>query len=158
MRHLEKVGVQHSTEQSESNSRGIPHGFSAVDDGGEFIVRNGPLYLETGVQGLRLGFRVEERHANPFGTCHGGMLTTFCDMLLPWVAQRTSESLSRRFLPTISLQVDFLAPAPVGAWVEGGAEILRETRQLIFMQGLVRADGRLAARASGVFRIGQPFP
>ena len=68
---------------------------------------------------MRLGFRVEKRHTNPLGICHGGMLASFCDMLLPISIHRKSKEVGLRFLPTINLQLDYLAPAPLGAWVEG---------------------------------------
>jgi acyl-coenzyme A thioesterase PaaI-like protein len=41
--------------------------------------------------------------------------------------------------------------------VQGEAQVLRATRSLLFMQGLVTADGVLVARASGIFKIGEVF-
>ena len=58
----------------------------------------------------------------------------------------------------MSLQIDYLAPAPKGAWVEGQAQVLRTTRSLVFAQGLVTADGQTVARVSGVFKIGTARP
>jgi acyl-coenzyme A thioesterase PaaI-like protein len=60
----------------------------------------------------------------------------------------------RRFLPTISLQIDYLAPAAIGAWVQGEAEVLRTTRNMVFMQGMIEADDTPIARVSGIFKIG----
>jgi uncharacterized protein (TIGR00369 family) len=105
---------------------------------------------------VQLGFRVEERHCNPMGICHGGMMASFCDMLVPVTAHRKSE-VGMRFLPTISLQIDYIAPAKLGAWVHGQADVLRVTATMVFAQGLVYADGTLAARVSGISKIGQPF-
>jgi acyl-coenzyme A thioesterase PaaI-like protein len=59
-----------------------------------------------------------------------------------------------RILPTISLQLDYLTAAPLGAWVEGRAEILRTTRSMIFSQGLVTVDGDPAVRISCISKIG----
>ena len=117
---------------------------------------NGPLYLlhQGGV--VKFGMRVQERHINPMGNLHGGMMASFADMLLPCAPmyQGTGE---RRFLPTISLQIDYLAPSPLGAWVEGEAQVLRTTRTMVFAQGLVTADGVPVARTSGVMKIGPLF-
>lgn len=135
----------------------IPAGFRPMPIPGEFMRVNGPLYVVREGDRVRCGFRVEERHTNPMRICHGGMMASFCDMLLPMTAFRTCEAVKGRFLPTISLQVDYLAPAPLGAWVEGEAQVLRTTRSLVFMQGLVSADGEAVARVSGVFKIGPPF-
>ncbi len=135
----------------------IPEGFRAREFGAGFIGVNGPLYVRRNDAGLQLGFRVEARHCNPMGICHGGMMATFCDMLLPISAHVLSQELRSRFLPTINLQVDFLAASPLGAWVQGEAQLLRSTRSLVFMQGLVQADGVNVARVSGIFKIGPPF-
>ena len=131
----------------------VPAGFVPLDTMGGFIGANGPLYLRHEGPLVQLGFRVEARHTNPLGICHGGMMATFCDMLLPLSAHRKSAEIGHRFLPTISLQVDYLAASPLGAWVQGEAEVLRHTRSLVFMQGLVTADDTPVARVSGIFKI-----
>lgn len=136
----------------------IPEGFAALKMGGEFIGVNGPLYLYHQGPLVKLGFRVESRHTNPLGILHGGMMASFCDMLLPVCAHRLSPQLAHRFLPTISLQIDYLAAVALGAWVEGEAQVLRETRNIVFIQGLVQADGVAAARVSGIFKLGAEFP
>jgi len=118
---------------------------------------NGPLYMRHEGTTMQLGFRVEHRHTNPMGICHGGMMASFCDMLLPLSIQRKSEAVGLRFLPTINLQIDYLGAAALGAWVQGEAEVLRVTRTMVFAQGLVTADGVNAARVSGIFKIGKPF-
>ena len=136
----------------------IPEGFKERRFGDEgFINVNGPLYARRSGSGLQLGFRVERRHCNLMGILHGGMMATFCDMLLPISAHVLSGELGNRFLPTINLQIDYLAAAPLGSWVQGEAQLLRTTRSLVFMQGLVHADEVPAARVSGIFKIGPQF-
>lgn len=134
----------------------IPPGFHALRMTGAFIEQVGPLYLKRDGDELWVGFRVEERHTNPMRICHGGMLASFADMLLPLSIHRKSE-VGMRFLPTVSLQIDYLAPAPLGAWVEGDAQVLRVTRSLVFAQGLATADGMPILRVSGICKIGAPF-
>lgn len=135
----------------------VPEGFKPRHFGEGFIGVNGPLYTRRTEVGLQMGFRVEARHANPMNICHGGMMASFCDMLLPISAQHLAKEAHGRFCPTISLQIDYLAMAPLGAWVQGDAQVLRVARTMIFMQGLVTADGVNVARASGVFKIGPAF-
>jgi uncharacterized protein (TIGR00369 family) len=66
--------------------------------GGPFIRHNGPLYARLLDGRLELGFRVEERHTNPLKICHGGMLATLADMLLPMVAlYGPQDGAERRF-------------------------------------------------------------
>jgi len=136
----------------------IPEGFRERQYGDGFIGVNGPLYLrKIDGGGVQMGFRVQTRHCNPMGICHGGMIATFCDMLLPISAHYLSEQIGQRFLPTINLQIDYMAPSPLGSWVQGEAQLLRSTRSLVFMQGLVQADDTTVARVSGIFKIGPPF-
>ncbi|MEO8544827.1 MAG: PaaI family thioesterase [Betaproteobacteria bacterium] len=134
----------------------VPEGFRAADIHGDFIIFNGPLFGRLADDQLQLGFRVEQRHGNPLGICHGGMLATFVDMLVPCTAMYMAGR-ERRFLPTISLQIDYLGSARLGAWVQGEAQILRTTRNLVFGQGLVSADGEPCLRFSGIFKLGQGY-
>ncbi len=132
----------------------LPEGFRSITMGGPFIAHNGPLYGRLVDDRLQLGFRVEHRHTNPLNICHGGMMASFADMLLPCAAMYHGMN-ELRFLPTISLQVDYLAASPLGAWVQGEGEVLRVTRNMLFAQGLITADGEPALRVSGIFKLGQ---
>ena len=136
---------------------GVPAGFEPWPALPGFVKINGPLYQRSHDGVYQLGFRIEARHCNPMQICHGGMMATFCDMLLPLGAHAQSEAVRGRFLPTVSLQLDYLAPAPLGAWLQGEAQVLRTTRTMVFAQGLVTADGVPTARVSGILKIGPPF-
>ena len=135
----------------------VPPGFTRFRSERGFIGVNGPLFVLREGPLFKLGFRVEERHCNPMGMCHGGMLATFADMLMPIGALALVPELHRRFLPTVSLQIDYIAPAKLGDWVEGEMQVLRTTRAMVFMQGLVKSGGETALRCSGVFKIGPAF-
>jgi uncharacterized protein (TIGR00369 family) len=134
-----------------------PPGFAPIRLGPNngFVDVNGPLYGKIQDERLLLGFRVELRHCNPADVCHGGMLMTFADMLLGIGANYQAKL--GRFLPTVNMSADFLAPAPLGAWVEGSVDVLRTTRNLVFAQCLLTADGAPAMRASGIMKLGPPF-
>ena len=134
----------------------VPDGFRPARIHGDFIAFNGPLHARLTGDTIQLGFRVEQRHTNPLGICHGGMLATFVDMLVPCTAMY-EPGRERRFLPTISLQIDYLGPSPLGAWVQGEAQILRTTRNMVFGQGLVSADDVPCVRMSGIFKLGPPY-
>ena len=141
-----------------------PEGFLRIDfDRGRpdptFNSHVGNLYAKRGGKGTRdefvLGFRVHQHMCNPAGGLHGGMMMTVAD-LVGTMGGGTLVGL-RKFLPTVSMTTDFLAPAPLGAWVEGRVEVLRTTRNLVFAQGLVTAGGNLSLRASGIMKMGPPF-
>ncbi|HEU5294758.1 MAG TPA: PaaI family thioesterase [Burkholderiaceae bacterium] len=134
-----------------------PEGFAPLAIGGNFMAHNGPLYVRMVDGRAQLGFRVQARHTNPLNNCHGGMLASFGDMLLPVCIHRQSTEVGLRFLPTIGLQIDYLAPAPLGTWVQGEADVLCVTRTMVFAQGVARIDGKPVLRVSGTLKIGQPF-
>ena len=133
-----------------------PPGWIAFPASDGFIGANGPLYLRREGEGIVVGMRVEPRHCNPNKACHGGMLMTFADMVLP-IGGRIAAKLPPIFLPTINLTMDYLAPAPLGAWIEGRARALRVTRNLMFADGLITINGEAIARTSGTFKIGKPL-
>lgn len=117
---------------------------------------NGPFYAKRDGERFVLGLRVLDRHCNAIGVCHGGMIATLCDVLL--TVGSNIQSGQSRFLPTISMTCDFLAPAANGDWIEGRLDILRATRNLLFAAGVleVPASGPIA-RTSGVLKInGEP--
>lgn len=140
---------------SMTDTADIPPGFAPLGIRMGFLESNGPLFLRWSDERATLAFRVGFRHCNPGSVCHGGMLATFADMLLP-IAARLQSIAEMGFLPTINLTCDFLAPAPLGSWVEGQADAVRATRNLLFVQGLATADGTPCLRANGIFKITNP--
>lgn len=134
-------------------SETIPEGFRLLrDTGGQFIAVNGPLYFKKTDAGLLVGMRIEERHCNPMGVCHGGMLMTFCDMCMPMAANFAHRL--GQFLPTISMTTDFVGPAKQGDWLEGRTDVLKVTRNLVFTQAIITANGEAVVRASATFKRG----
>ena len=140
---------------------GVPDGFVPLALGGNpFVDSIGPLYghRDEGLAGrLVLGIRVERRHCSPSGFCHGGMLMSMADMLL--VLGANLQAGLDRFMSTVSLSADFLAPVPCDAWLEGRLDVLRTTRNLVFCQGLFRVDGVAVLRVDGIAKpIGDASP
>ena len=112
-----------------------------------------PWFLRDEDGSLVGGFRVMPHMANPNGVCHGGMLATFCDVHMSVATVYLHAELAPRLLPTVSLSLDYLQPIPLGAWVEGRAQLLRAGRRLAFIQDLLTVDGVPAVRASGTFSV-----
>jgi acyl-coenzyme A thioesterase PaaI-like protein len=128
----------------------IPEGFAPKLDAGPFADANGPLFIRHADQAL--GFEVRREHCNPVNSCHGGWLSAFLNMQMPLIAIRDHD-IRDCFLLTVSLSLDYLASAPIGAWVEGSATVLRCTKSLVFIQGLVSSSQVLLMRGSGVYKI-----
>ncbi len=129
-------------------SEAPPPGYALVDLGKGYSERFGPVFLDRPRH--RLAFRVEERHLNPIDTCHGGALATFSDAMI--VAVWSGAESGEAHTPTITLSVDFFAPARLGDLVEAEVELVNKTRTMLFVQSLVSVEGRKIGRASAIYR------
>jgi len=127
----------------------IPGGFVARPLGAGFAEAFGPIYVNPATQAM--GFRVALKHLNPVGVCNGGAMATFADMQIAAVIAG-SPGTSEGHQPTISLSVDYLATAPLGAWVEAAVSLVKTTKTLIFTQALIAADGEIVARSQAIYR------
>ena len=131
-----------------------PDGFKPFRHGGEFGDLTGPIhYRKLADGGFGYGFRVEQRHLNPNGAVHGGMLFTFADQFIG----RIVVGATRRLCTTIKLNVEYVAPGQAGAWIEGRGEALRLTRDLAYMRGRVGAGHHTLMTAQGIWRLLDPI-
>jgi acyl-coenzyme A thioesterase PaaI-like protein len=97
-------------------------------------------------------FFVKQDHQGPPGYAHGGVMAAALDeaMALVLLAEGTSAVTAR-------LEVDLLAPAPVGSFVRVEAELEESDARTLRLRARARSDdgGELAV-ARGVFvRVGQ---
>lgn len=136
----------------------VPDGFTVMRmPTNPFIDGVGPLYGRLDEGRFVLGIRIERRHCNPGGTCHGGMIMTLSDMLL--LMGSNIEGGVNRYFTTVNVTCDFIAPAPEGAWVEGRMQVLRVARSLVFSQGLFTTGETVVARCSGILKpVSDPDP
>ncbi|MDP3160704.1 MAG: PaaI family thioesterase [Reyranella sp.] len=115
----------------------------------------GNLYVRCGEKGTRdefvMGFRVHQHMCNPAGGLHGGMMMTVAD-LVGAMGGGTLAGL-RKFLPTVNMTFDFVAPGKVGDWVEGRAELVRATRSLLFTNIYLTVGEQKILRASSICKI-----
>ena len=131
----------------------IPTGFQSMPfTGVEFLTPILPIYGKWVDRHFYMGFRVLKGHCNSAAVCHGGMMMTFADMLIGVGGRLQLEEKDPGRLPTIHLSGDFLAAARLGDWVEGHSQVLRYSRNLLFGQCVVYADGKPALRANAIFR------
>lgn len=127
----------------------VPERFELLDVGSGFDAAFGKVYVERTEH--RMGFRVAECHTNPFGVCHGGAMATFADTQL--MAYFVVLGEGREIIPTINLSIDYLAPVPLGAWVEASVTLVKRTRTMLFTQAIMTVDGEPVARSSAIYRI-----
>ncbi len=132
----------------------VPDGYERCDPGKGFSTELGEVYLDPVRQ--RIAFFVTEKQCNPFDVCHGGAMATFADAQI--IGVRGEPTVSDRHTPTISLSVDYLRAAPLGAFVEAEVTLLRATGTVVFTQALISVDGVLVARSSAVYRNSRKDP
>jgi uncharacterized protein (TIGR00369 family) len=137
-----------------------PEGFRRIDFDRDradttFNTHIGTLYAKRGAKGTSdefvMGFRVQAHMCNPVGGLHGGMMMTVAD-LVGTMGGGTLAGL-RKFLPTVSMTFDFVAPARVGDWVEGRPELVRATRSLLFTNIYLTVGEQKILRASSIAKI-----
>jgi len=135
-----------------------PPGFLRIDfDRGRpdptFNSHIGNLYARRGEKGTRdefvIGFRVHKHMCNPAGGLHGGMMMTVADL----VGTMGGSALVglRKFLPTVSMTFDFVAPAKVGDWVEAHVDVHKVGGRLAFANCYLICNGERIVHASAVF-------
>ncbi len=131
----------------------LPEGFRALPSRSPFALHNGPIYLrEEADGGFVRGFRVLEHHLNAGRIAHGGMLVSVMDMVL---GQTVGRALGGPAV-TLRLTTSFVAPARAGDWVEGRAEVVRRTRELVFARGKLTVRHRTLLTGDGIFQPIRP--
>jgi uncharacterized protein (TIGR00369 family) len=105
-------------------------------------------------EGWAYGFETGEAQANGWGVVHGGILATYIDHTIGRVAREAAGGVQ---VATIQLDLHYLAPARVGAFVEARGSVVRLTRSVIFLRGELAAGGKQVLAASGIWKIlGRP--
>jgi len=127
----------------------VPESFRELERTSAFSRFIGPIYEARDEQGRLFGFRVRPDHLNLGGVAHGGMIASFADVVLGQYEGRDYD----RLTVTIRLVVDFIGVAHFGEWVEGRAHVLRQTRNLVFVDADVTSRGKLIMTAQAVFKV-----
>jgi uncharacterized protein (TIGR00369 family) len=126
-----------------------PPGFVRLPVAGGFAADFGAIYAKREGERVWFGFRVEARHLNFREVAHGGAIATFADMQL--AALMRSGRLEPKQSPTISLAIDYLAPARLGDWIEGEIALVKRTGRLAFSETVLAVEGSPVARSRGMF-------
>ena len=100
---------------------------------------------------IRIGFDGKPAFCNPAGFVQGGMLSAMLDDTMGPAVVVMSEG--RLYCTTISMTVNFLAPAKPGPII-GEARVTQLGKTIAFVEGkLMAADGTLLATASATERL-----
>ena len=110
--------------------------------------------LEGDIARVRMDPR--HRHSNMRGDVHGGALLGFMDIAL-FAAARGFGVLQAGGAVTLDLSAQFIGGAAIGVPLEARIELLRETKRMLFLRGLiVQDDTPTIASFTGTLRKSTP--
>lgn len=136
---------------------GVPDGWERLPTQA-FGTHVGPFYRPPGEGRLLCGFLADHRHGNKRGVVHGGMLATAFDVGL---GNASWHAAGERPSATVQLTVQYVGALQLGEFAVIQAEIMRTTRSLVFVRGVMTVGDRLVATSDGVWKIlawrGEPF-
>lgn len=111
----------------------------------------GPFYTRRDDHGAWIcGMRVQPKNLRSGQICHGGALVAFADYSLFLLAH---DEIGNTDGVTVSLTTDFLAAAPAGALLIARGGVLRKGRSLVFVRGVIEADGTPVLGYSGIVKL-----
>lgn len=126
------------------------HGWKIMKTGEGFASLVGPIWAKREGDAWRYAFHAEAKHENRQGAVHGGMLMTFADHAIGFVAW---EAAGRRKCVTMQLENQFLAAVKHGDFVECETEIVRAAKTVIFLRGVLKVKGRPVMAATGIWKV-----
>lgn len=94
-------------------------------------------------------FQPRREHLNGGGAIHGGALMSFADFALFSIAH---NALRGTKAVTLTCNCEFLSAGGLDGMVEAQGEVLRETRSLVFVRGIVTQAGRPLLAFSGTLK------
>jgi acyl-coenzyme A thioesterase PaaI-like protein len=119
-----------------------------------FSAAIGPTWVKGEPGARKVALLAHDGIVNDYGqVVHGRALMTFSDIALGVGA---ADTLDGGGLVTAQLQYQFAGGARAGALITCAPELVRRTSQLVFVRGLVLADGETIGSCDGIFKALKP--
>ncbi len=100
---------------------------------------------------VRVRMDPERRHTNLADNLHGGIVLSLIDVSL-FGASRMYGLIDAGTAVTLDLSVQFIGAGKSGQPLDSVVELLRETRRLLFLRGIVEQGDHMVAAFSGTIR------
>ena len=115
----------------------------------------GPTWLIVRGGVLTVALQAQDHLANDnLGIVHGGAMMTFADMALGCAVGHAND-FKANFV-TAQLHFHFVAAGRPGTFITCNPEVVRMTSSLVFVRGLIEAEGKVLASADGMFKLLDP--
>jgi len=112
-----------------------------------------PVHVRPGEGRATVRMTPGRRHSNMRDAVHGGALLGFIDVAL-FAGCRGLGLLEAGGAVTVDLSAQFIGEARVGEAIEAEVELLRETRRLVFLRGLVgQGDDKVASFSATIRKM-----
>ena len=116
-----------------------------------FMKHNGGLlFREISKKEYEFKTKIDKNHLNMAGITHGGYIASIIDAGAGTAAHRAT---SKNICVTISLELKFISQVKLGQELIGLTKIQKKTKSLVFLTCELRADDKIAATASGIWKI-----
>ena len=125
-------------------------GWSTWSAGGDpYETAIGPFCFRLDGARVRCAFEPRREHLNGGGAIHGGALMSFADFALFCIAHK---ELAGDRAVTLTCNSEFLKAGALGDLVEAEGQVLRATRTLIFVRGLLTQSSQPLLAFSGTLK------
>ena len=114
-----------------------------------FIGLAGPLWTRRIDLGRQYGILIEEKHLNPVGVAHGGVLTTLIDHA---VSIEAWEANARRACVTVDLSTHFMGSTQIGEFALAYVELTHATGGLLFLRAKIEVESRSIIQAQAIMK------
>ena len=116
-----------------------------------FMKHNGGILFRTISENeYEFKTKINENHLNAARITHGGFIAALTDAGVGTAAYRTS---GENTCVTISLELKFISQVKLDQELIGLVKVQKKTKSLVFLTCELRADNKIAATASGVWKI-----
>ncbi|MGQ0534098.1 MAG: PaaI family thioesterase [Caulobacteraceae bacterium] len=109
----------------------------------------GPFYFRSENGRARCAFEPRREHLNGGGTIHGGALMSFADFSLFAIAH---NALAGAHAVTLTCNSEFVGAGRLDGIVEAEGEVVRDTRSVVFIRGLVTQRSHPLLSFSGTLK------
>ena len=125
--------------------------FKQISIANGFMKHNGGVLFRTISENeYEFKTKINENHLNAAKITHGGFIAALIDAGVGTAAHRTT---GENLCVTISLELKFISQVKLGQELVGLAKVQKKTKSLVFLTCELRADDKIAATASGVWKI-----
>ena len=125
--------------------------FKQISTSNGFMKHNGGVLFRTISENeYEFKTKINENHLNDAKITHGGFIAALTDAGVGAAAHRAT---GEKLCVTISLEIKFISQVKLGQELLGLVNVQKKTKSLVFLTCELRADSKIAATASGIWKI-----